>query len=136
MSFNLLLKSLGANSSGKFLSRRFLSANRPLFSAAAKKHITFSEKDGYVVNSPFGPIPNPRQTIDQYVWQNMSNWQHHVAIECGRTGRTYTYAKLRDHCAALAIQLRNKLKLQKHDFVGICLPNVPGEQLTTVINVM
>lgn len=43
--------------------------------------------------------------------------------ECGVTGQKYTYAKLRDHSAALAIRLQKKLR--PGDVAAICLPNVP-----------
>lgn len=42
---------------------------------------------------------------------------------CGVTGRKYTYAKLRDHSAAVAIRLQKKLKMG--DVAAICLPNIP-----------
>lgn len=42
---------------------------------------------------------------------------------CGVTGQKYSYAKLRDHCAALAIRLQQKF--QTGDVAAICLPNVP-----------
>lgn len=41
------------------------------------------------------------------------------------TGRKYTYSKLRDHSAALAVRLQKKLNLKRGDVVGICLPNIP-----------
>lgn len=79
------------------------------------------------MKSPYGPVSIPDMTIDQYVWQNINLNFTHVAIQCGTTGRKFTYAKLRDHCAALAIRLRRDLKLQKNDVISICLPNVPGK---------
>lgn len=45
--------------------------------------------------------------------------------ECGETGRKYTYAKLRDHSAAVAVRLQTKFKLKRGDVVAICLPNIP-----------
>lgn len=44
---------------------------------------------------------------------------------CGITGRSYTFAKLRDHCAALAVRLENQFKLNTGDVVAVCLPNIP-----------
>ncbi len=41
------------------------------------------------------------------------------------TGRKYTYSKLRDHSAALAVRLQKKLNLKRGDVIGICLPNIP-----------
>lgn len=128
----VLKKSVNMKSSVRLLCRRFLSTEkesrttqRPSLSDFAKKSLVYSEKDGYVMESPYETISFPDMTIDQYVWKNMPKWQNHVAIQCGVTGRKYTYAKLRDNCAALAIRLRNRLKLERNDIVGICLPNVP-----------
>lgn len=91
------------------------------------KYREYSEIDGYVWNSPYEKISLPDMTIDQYVWKNVAKWKNHVAIVCGVTGRKYTYGKLRDHCAALAIYLREKFGLEQNDIVAICLPNVPGK---------
>lgn len=45
---------------------------------------------------------------------------------CGETGRQYTYAQLRDHCATLAIRLQQpKFNLQHGDVIALCLPNSP-----------
>lgn len=41
------------------------------------------------------------------------------------TKRSYTYANLRDHCAALATRLQTKFHLTNGDVVAVCLPNVP-----------
>lgn len=90
-------------------------------------HRKHTENDGFVLHSPFRPVSIFDMTVDQYIWKNMAKWKNHVAIMCSVTGRKYTYSKLRDHCAALAIRMRNDLKLKQNDIVGICMPNVPGE---------
>lgn len=84
-------------------------------------------ENGFVLRSPYEKVSIPDMTLDQYIWKNSAKWKNHVAIMCSVTGRKYTYSKLRDHCAALAIRLRNNLKLEQNDVVGICMPNVPGE---------
>lgn len=121
-------------SSLRLVLKRLFSSERVSLSELAKKSLVYSEQDGYVMKSPYETISIPEMTIDQYVWKNMPKWQHHIAIACGATGRKYTYAKLRDHCAALAIRLRNSLKLDKNDVVAICLPNVPGIQFDFIAN--
>lgn len=50
---------------------------------------------------------------------------------CGVTGRQYTYAHLRDHCAALAIRLQHKFNLESGDVIAICLPNCPEYPVAT-----
>lgn len=127
-----VFKSVNMKSSLRLVFKRFFSSERVSLSELAKKSLVYSDQDGYLMKSPYETISIPEMTIDQYVWKNMPKWQHHIAVACGSTGRKYTYAKLRDHCAALAIRLRNYLKLEKNDVVAICLPNVPGKFNFTV----
>lgn len=126
MSRKALLKSVAIKICGQFLLRRFLTTESSMLIEMGKKNLVYNEKEGYVMNSPYGSVVVPNDTIDKYVWKNISKWQNHTAMECGITGRKYTYSKLRDNCAALAIRLRRDLNLQNNDIVGICLPNVPG----------
>lgn len=93
---------------------------------SARKCLVNCEKNGYIMKSPYESKEVPETTVDRHIWDNISKWPNHVAIECSTTGRKYTYAKLRDYSAALAIRLRANLKLNKDDIVAICLPNVPG----------
>ena len=132
MSRKALLKSAIMGNCGQLLVRRYLSTESSMLYEMGKKNLSYNEKEGYVMNSPYGSVSVPNMTIDQYVWKNISKWPNHTAIECSVTGRKYTYAKLRDHAAALAIRLRNNLKLEKNDIVGICLPNVPGNILKPI----
>lgn len=85
-----------------------------------------SADEGYVWNSPYERVAIPDMTVDEYVWKNMAKWPNKIATVCAVTGRKYTYAKMRDHCAALAIRLRTEYDLNQGDIVAICLPNVPG----------
>lgn len=126
-----ILKSVNMKSSARLILRRFLTTatltqKNVSLNELAKKSLTYNETDGFIMKSPYETISTPDMTIDEYFWKNMPKWQNHIAIQCGVTGRKYTYAKLRDHCAALAIRLRMKLNLEKNDIVGICLPNIPG----------
>lgn len=92
-----------------------------------REHRRYTENDGFVLRSPYERVSIPDMTLDQYIWKNLAKWKNHVAIMCSVTGRKYTYSKLRDHCAALAIRLRTDLRLKQNDIVGICMPNVPGD---------
>lgn len=126
---NIVLKSKeNLKTSINLFRRRFSSIEQSSsLSELGRKSLVFTENDGHIMKSPYEPISIPDFTIDQYVWKNLPKWQNHIAIVCGITGRKYTYAKLRDRCAALAIRLRNDLKLNKNDIVAICLPNIPGK---------
>lgn len=50
---------------------------------------------------------------------------------CGITGRSYTYSRLRDHSAALAIRLHSKLNLEIGDVIAVCLSNIPEYPIAT-----
>lgn len=92
----------------------------------SRKCLIFDKKEGCIVKSPYKPIELTQTTVDRHIWQNISKWSDHIAIECGYTGRKYSYSMLRDYCSALAIRLRNNMKLVNGDLVAICLPNIPG----------
>lgn len=117
-----------------------IAAVRPLHSSSARRPApprpqqlsddmapfrTNSADHGFVWTSRFGEISVPDVTVEEYVWKNVAQWQHRTAIVCGVTGRQYTYAKLRDHCAAVAHRLRSDFNLQRGDVVAIAMPNVP-----------
>ncbi|XP_058446117.1 uncharacterized protein LOC131427168 [Malaya genurostris] len=86
----------------------------------------FPLENGFEQNSLYGKtLKIPHTTLDQYVWENFGQWANKTAVVCGVTGRNYTYGKLRDHCAALAIRMQKNCKLGYGDTLAICLPNVP-----------
>lgn len=87
----------------------------------------FPAESGIIQNSIYGnEITFPKCTLDQYVWMDtLAKFRHKTAIECGITGRSYTYEKLRDHCATFAVNLLKKLHLRNRDTISMCLPNMP-----------
>ncbi|GAB0092995.1 4-coumarate--CoA ligase [Sergentomyia squamirostris] len=89
-----------------------------------ERFYSYPQEPGFVRNSPFDSINIPQCTIDQYVWNNVHEWENKVAAVCGITDRQYTYAEMRDNCAALAVRLQ-KMGLRQGQTVGICLPNLP-----------
>lgn len=84
-----------------------------------------SADGGFVWSSRYGQITVPDETLAEFVWKDMAKWHKRTAIECGVTGRSYSYGKLRDHCAAMAYRLRNTLNLKSGDVVAISMTNVP-----------
>lgn len=86
----------------------------------------FPAEDGIIQNSIYGQkITVPKCTLDQYVWMDVDKFKNKTAVECGITGKSYTYEKLRDHSAALAVNLIKRLHVKKGDTVAVCLPNIP-----------
>lgn len=51
---------------------------------------------------------------------------------CGVTDRKFTFAQLRDHCAAFAVRLQTQFHLRQDDVVAVCLPNVPEFPIVTL----
>ncbi|XP_055842281.1 probable 4-coumarate--CoA ligase 1 [Episyrphus balteatus] len=89
------------------------------------KNLQFTNEEGYWKTSSFETVFSQNTTLDKYVWRNIKQWENKIASVCVITGRQYTYAKLRDSCAAFAIQLQHKFKLNPRDVIAICLPNLP-----------
>ncbi|XP_053697105.1 uncharacterized protein LOC128744275 [Sabethes cyaneus] len=86
----------------------------------------YPPENGFEQNSLYGrSLQVPHTTVDQYIWEHFGQWANKTAAICGVTGRSYTYGKLRDHCAALAIRLQQQCGLGYSDTLAICLPNVP-----------
>lgn len=89
------------------------------------KSLHYTNEEGYWKSSTFEPLNLPNTSVDKYVWTNLKKWENKIATVCVVTGRQYTYAKLRDSSAALAIQLQNNMKLNPRDVIAVCLPNLP-----------
>lgn len=41
---------------------------------------THSDETGYIRHSAFGNVEKTNQQIHRFVWQNMANWQNHIAL--------------------------------------------------------
>lgn len=44
-----------------------------------QSYFTHNPVEGYIRNSPYDTVTTPNIALDQYVWQNVSKWQNHVA---------------------------------------------------------
>lgn len=44
-----------------------------------QSYYTHNPVEGYIRNSPYDTVITPNLALDQYVWQNVSKWQNHVA---------------------------------------------------------
>lgn len=84
-----------------------------------------SLSDANIINSGLPDLNIPKISINEYVIQNIGNWEDRVATECALTGRKYTFQQLRKKSKNLSKSLRKKLKLQPGDVIAILLPNSP-----------
>ncbi|XP_014260434.1 4-coumarate--CoA ligase 3-like isoform X1 [Cimex lectularius] len=83
-----------------------------------------SQKHDSIVASPWKSIDIPDATLPEFVFENSSKWADKVAVECGLTGKGYTYDELRINSKRLACALL-KAGLNRGDTVTLLLPNMP-----------
>lgn len=63
--------------------KRFVSSAKfqtPQSEQSYQMYFTHNPVEGYIRNSPFDMVVPPNLSLDQYVWQNISKWQNHVAM--------------------------------------------------------
>ncbi|KAL2714899.1 putative 4-coumarate--CoA ligase 1 isoform X1 [Vespula squamosa] len=77
-----------------------------------------------IIPSPYGPVTYPNSKIPEYVWRNVNEFSKLTALECGITGRKYTYGQARDAANYVARSLRN-LKFVEGDVIALIAPNLP-----------
>ncbi|XP_044254691.1 4-coumarate--CoA ligase 1-like [Tribolium madens] len=78
-----------------------------------------------VITSKAQPLHIPEINLPEFIWQNLDKWPDRTAITCLETGKSYTYAQLYKSSLSIAHFLRDSLKLERQDTVGVVLPNVP-----------
>ncbi|XP_043288608.1 4-coumarate--CoA ligase 1 [Venturia canescens] len=99
-------------------------ASRQLSQAATKCKILEGSNGERIFTSPHANVQIPPETIPQFVWKNVHSNSNKVALECGITGRKYTYAQSRDAANYVARSLHS-LGLQEGDIVALISPNAP-----------
>ncbi|RZF32970.1 hypothetical protein LSTR_LSTR012472 [Laodelphax striatellus] len=77
-----------------------------------------------IVSSPYADVPIPDSLLHEFVWENHEKWANKIAIQCGLTGRSYTFSKLRELCKKFAAALL-KSGLKPGQVVALILPNTP-----------
>lgn len=101
---------------------QFLNSKR---NYAQSKEKFIRDKNGeLMIPSPFGALTYPDSYISEYVWHNVNTFQKLTALECGITGRKYTYSQARDATNYIARSLRN-LNFKEGDIIALIAPNLP-----------
>ncbi|KAK2582203.1 hypothetical protein KPH14_004556 [Odynerus spinipes] len=77
-----------------------------------------------IIPSPYGNIETLDTFIPEYVWRNVNEFSNNIALECGVTGRKYTYAEARDASNYVARSLRN-MGYAEGDIIALITPNLP-----------
>lgn len=62
--------------------------------------------------------------IQDFVWNNVNQFSERIALECGVTGRKYTYGEARDAANYVARSLRN-MGFAEGDVIALIAPNLP-----------
>ncbi|XP_022913348.1 uncharacterized protein [Onthophagus taurus] len=77
------------------------------------------------LKSSFLDVPIPETNLAEYAMEFYGDYADRIALECGITGRNYTFDEVRVKSRNLNKTLRKKLKLQRGDVVALFLPNIP-----------
>uniref|UniRef100_T1H7X8 Luciferin 4-monooxygenase n=1 Tax=Rhodnius prolixus TaxID=13249 RepID=T1H7X8_RHOPR len=83
-----------------------------------------SYSSNYYVDSPLSSVEIPNLTINNYILNNVEKWPEKTAMECGISGRKYTYSQLKTLSKNVALGLLNS-GLQPGQVITIILPNMP-----------
>ncbi|KAK0085423.1 hypothetical protein PV325_005245 [Microctonus aethiopoides] len=98
-------------------------------SVAAKCKIIEGNNGERIFPSIYDDVEIPNLTIHDYIWKDVEKHSKLIALECGITGRKYTYAQARDNSNYLARSLRN-MGFRDGDVVALILPNLPESALS------
>lgn len=96
---------------------------RAMSSTASNVNLS-SERNDNVVYSRHEDCFLHNQTMVQRFFQQASLWPNHVAMECGLTGRKYTYDKMRDLSRRFGSSLV-RMGFKRGEVIGLVLPNMP-----------
>ena len=76
------------------------------------------------MRSPYPDLAIPDTPLTPYVLRRASDLPDKIAIQCGVTGRSYTYSALADGVNRVAAGLHGR-GIRKGDVVGLVSPNIP-----------
>ncbi|XP_014486259.1 PREDICTED: probable 4-coumarate--CoA ligase 3 [Dinoponera quadriceps] len=83
-----------------------------------------------IIQSPYGDIsPFSEMLIHEYVWNKAEDYPNKVALECGVSGKKYTFAQAKDASYYIGRSLHN-IGLKKGDVVALVTPNLPDAVLS------
>ncbi|XP_022918002.2 uncharacterized protein [Onthophagus taurus] len=94
-------------------------------SGVLRTYLRYSSSQSEFLRSPFPDLNIPDVNIVDYVMQDFGRWPNKIALECGITGRKYTFDDVRIKSNKFGMALKEILKLKKGDALALVLPNVP-----------
>ncbi|KAJ3657495.1 hypothetical protein Zmor_009291 [Zophobas morio] len=115
---------------------------RTVFSTALKKsakslstprfHRKLSNLPPNVLYSDLPDVSIPKLSTPEFIFEKCTRYEHLTAVECGLTGRKYTYGDLLKKSMNLSRHLRKNLGFKEGDVVAILLPNIPEYPLVVL----
>ncbi len=78
----------------------------------------------HIFTSPLPDVVIPEVPLTEHVFRNAGDHPDRVALVCGLTGTSYTYAELQDHIGRFAGGLANR-GFAKGSTLGLMAPNMP-----------
>ncbi|XP_011143611.1 4-coumarate--CoA ligase 2 [Harpegnathos saltator] len=98
-------------------------------STLAQSRIVKGPNNEKIIKSPYGDLPClSDMLLHEYVWNKAEDYTDKIALECGVTGKKYTYAQAKDATNYIGRSLQN-LGLKKGDVVALVTPNLPDSAL-------
>ncbi|KAL6429828.1 hypothetical protein ACFW04_007596 [Cataglyphis niger] len=80
--------------------------------------------NGEKIFVPLNDVSYPEILLHEFVWDNIENYPHHIALECGINGKKYTFAQAKDATNYIGRSLRN-IGLKEGDVIALVAPNFP-----------
>ncbi|GBP48714.1 Probable 4-coumarate--CoA ligase 1 [Eumeta japonica] len=119
-----LFKTFSGNTKRNRRCRNFVSASG---APASRSYATLPEPDleNRTLTSPWGEIKIGKETLTEYIFQDVELWMDKPAVTCGATGRSYNYGMLRMLVERCACALLSALRMKPGDKIGLILPNIP-----------
>ncbi|KAM3957827.1 putative 4-coumarate--CoA ligase 1 [Aphomia sociella] len=86
---------------------------------------TAPELDNKYLTSPWGEIQVGKETLTEFVFEDIESWADKPAMTCGLSERSYDYGMLRMMIERCAHALLGPVGLSPGDRLGLILPNIP-----------
>jgi len=116
-----LLKSLVSSLSGG-ISRSSSQSYRAL--SHSSSFLKSANIQNNIIHSPFPDCELHNDSITQHFFGLAGRWPNHVAVECGITGRKYTYGQVRALSCRFGSALV-RMGFKRGEVLGMVLPNLP-----------
>ncbi|XP_025986662.2 probable 4-coumarate--CoA ligase 3 isoform X1 [Solenopsis invicta] len=98
-------------------------------STSSQTKIITGPNNEKIIMPPDGEASYPETLVHEFVWNDSENYPNHIALECGISGKKYTFAQAKDATSYIGRSLRN-MGLKKGDVVALMAPNFPDTVLS------